>query len=42
MAQKTNQGIKLVVRAPLVGHIGKPVWVAKAIAGGELYVYRKK
>jgi hypothetical protein len=35
---KTDQGVKLVVRATLIGHISKEVWVAKAIAGGELFV----
>jgi len=29
---------KLVVRALLPSHIGKPVWVAQAIAAGELCV----
>ena len=35
------QDRKLVVRAPVVGHISKEVWVVKTIAGGELCGFRQ-
>jgi len=35
MAQKPIPGIKLLVEHSGMGHIGKPVWVAKAIAAGS-------
>lgn len=41
MAQKPIKGVKLVVRATLIGHVSKEIWVAKAIAGGELFVGSK-
>lgn len=36
------QDKELVVRAPVAGHIGKPVWVAKAITGGEYLFFASK
>jgi hypothetical protein len=39
MVRKSVQGNKLSVRATLNGHIPKGVWVAKAIAGWELFVF---
>jgi len=41
MARKTFAGIKLLVQSTCEGHISKGVWVAKAIAGGELCVFRQ-
>lgn len=38
MAQKTVQGIKLLVRVTLHGHIRKDMDSRKTIAGGELCV----
>lgn len=36
-AEKPIEGSKLVVRATLIGHISKEIWVAQAIAGGGLF-----
>jgi hypothetical protein len=36
-AEKPTEGTRAPRQKPSVGHISKGVWVAKAIAGGELW-----
>lgn len=40
MALKPVKDIELLVQSTFTGHSWKQLWVAKAIAGGGLYVFK--